>query len=170
MIETLLIIFLLSMAPIGELNGGIPYGIVKGVHPLLAYGIAIAGNMIPPALLLLLFPRLEKLLCIPALAKQHTGHGPLRKALAFYLWWRAKTEHGISKKAERWGSFALAAYIAIPGPFTGVWSASLAAYILGIPYRKALFAIFIGVLFAGAIITLMSVGIFTAYETYTLNQ
>lgn len=178
MTETLLIIFLLSMAPIGELNGGIPYGIVKGVHPLLVYAVAVLGNMIPPAILLLTFPRLEKLLGIPALAKQHRSedarqkkyHGLLDKALAVYLWWREKTKHGISKKSERWGTLALISYIAIPGPFTGAWSASLASYILGIPYRKALFAIFIGVLLAGTIILLISVGFFTTYETYTLNQ
>ncbi len=159
------------MAPIGELNAGIPYGIVKGAHPILSYGIAILGNMVPPALLLFFFPRFEKLLCIPDLAKKHARgqkthrsrvagpHLLLDKALALYLWWRRKTEHGISKKMERFGTLALIGYIAIPGPFTGAWSASLGAYLFGIQYRKAILAIFTGVVLAGAIITLMSIGL-----------
>ncbi|KKT47384.1 MAG: hypothetical protein A2249_02195 [Candidatus Jacksonbacteria bacterium RIFOXYA2_FULL_44_7] len=167
--ETFLKIFLLSMAPVGELNAGIPYGIFKGANPLLAYGAAIFGNMIPPAFLLLLLPGFEKLFGIGALPEIKTHHKLLDKPIALYLWWRKKTEHGISKKIEGWGVAALILYIAIPGPFTGAWSASLAAYLFGIPYRKALFAIFIGVVLAGAIITLMSIGLFTSYETYTFN-
>ncbi len=160
--ETLIKIFLLSMAPIGELNAGIPYGILKGIHPLLTYEIAIFGNMIPPAFLLLLLPGFEKLFGIRAFPEIKTHHKLLDKPIALYLWWREKTEHGISKKMERWGTLALILYIAIPGPFAGAWSASLAAYLFGIPYKKALEAIFIGVVLAGAIITLMSIGIFTS--------
>jgi len=91
--ETFLKIFLLSMAPVGELNAGIPYGIFKGANPLLAYGAAIFGNMIPPAFLLLLLPGFEKLFGIGALPEIKTHHKLLGSGRSDSLHRNSRTFH-----------------------------------------------------------------------------
>ena len=55
--------------------------------------------------------------------------------------------------------FALVVLVAIPLPLTGAWTASLAAYIFGIPYKKAIPLIFLGLVIAGVIVTLVTVGV-----------
>jgi uncharacterized membrane protein len=50
-------------------------------------------------------------------------------------------------------------FIAIPLPATGVWTGSIVAYIFGIDPKRAFFAIFIGLIIAIFIITIMTLGI-----------
>ena len=40
-------VFIISMLPIIELRGAIPFAAAIGVPPLTAYGISIVGNMLP---------------------------------------------------------------------------------------------------------------------------
>jgi len=49
--------------------------------------------------------------------------------------------------------------VAIPLPFTGAWTGSIAAFLFGIKAKKALPLIFVGVLIAGGLVTLASLGI-----------
>jgi len=49
-------------------------------------------------------------------------------------------------------------------PVTGAWTGSIAAFLFGIKYKKALLAIFLGVLIAGVIVTLITVGAYDAFE------
>jgi uncharacterized membrane protein len=46
---------------------------------------------------------------------------------------------------------------------TGAWTGSILAYLMGIEYKRALLAIFLGVLIAGAIVTIFCV---TGWEAY----
>ena len=45
--------FLISMVPIVELRGGLPYGILQGLHLPAAACAAILGNMFPVPFILL---------------------------------------------------------------------------------------------------------------------
>jgi uncharacterized membrane protein len=54
--------------------------------------------------------------------------------------------------------FALITFVGIPLPMTGGWTGALIAFVFGIPPRKALLHILIGVLIAGIIVT-------TVYQT-----
>ena len=45
--------FLLSMVPVIELRGGLPYGIALGLDYPLALAAAILGNMVPVPLIIL---------------------------------------------------------------------------------------------------------------------
>lgn len=51
-----LIVFLVSMVPLIELRGAIPYGVAYGMPLWLTYLIAIVGNMLPGAVYLSLRP------------------------------------------------------------------------------------------------------------------
>ena len=50
---------------------------------------------------------------------------------------------------------ALIPFVAVPLPITGAWTGSLAAWGFGLDRRRALAAIFAGVLIAGAVVTLI---------------
>ena len=45
--------FLISLLPVVELRGGIPYGISQGLDPWLAFAASALGNMLPVPFLLL---------------------------------------------------------------------------------------------------------------------
>ena len=47
MFKEYLIVFLISMVPLVELRGAVPYAILRGLPVLPSYIIAIIGNMIP---------------------------------------------------------------------------------------------------------------------------
>ena len=50
-------------------------------------------------------------------------------------------------------------FVAIPLPITGAWTGSVAAFLFGIPFKRALGLIFIGVLISGLIVTFLTLGI-----------
>jgi uncharacterized membrane protein len=71
----------------------------------------------------------------------------------FFNWLFERTRKKLEKKYEVYAEVALAVFVAIPLPLTGAWSGAVAAFIFDIPYRKALFWIFVGVLGAGVAVT-----------------
>lgn len=129
-------ILLISMTPISELRGAIP--IALGVYQMsvwLVYPVAVIGNLIPVAILL-----------------------PVLKYIC-PRWLYNHTEQRHNHKFVRWGDLALIAFVAIPLPFTGAWTGALAAFVFNIPFRRAFPLITIGVLIAGIIVTLLTLGI-----------
>ena len=145
--------FLWSMTPVGELRLAIPIGMQR--YDLPWYGVlpvAIIGNLVPALFWLLALPRLGRFLT--------SFSNPLGK---FLLW---RSEHLRRRNAQRFhrhGALALTALVAIPLPMTGVWTASLAARVFEVPFRRALPPIALGAVIAGAIVTgLTSLGIFVA--------
>ena len=50
---------------------------------------------------------------------------------------------------------ALVALVAIPLPLTGGWTGALAAYVFGVPFRRAIWLITLGVAIAGALVLLL---------------
>ncbi|MCH8191778.1 MAG: small multi-drug export protein [Chloroflexi bacterium] len=135
-----------AMTPIGELRVAIPLGIeTRGMAWYEAYGWAVLGNLVPVVVLLWALDPLSKLLLAfpnPAGRLLEWRVDRLRKA-------RAKT-------FQRWGALALVPFVAIPLPITGAWTGCLAAWAFGIRRRTAFPAIVLGVLLAGAIVTLLT--------------
>ena len=82
---------------------------------------------------------------------------------SFFSYFLARTRNNHAKKFELLKEFALVVLVAIPLPLTGVWTASLVAYIFDIPSRKAIPLIFIGVIIAGMIVTLATLGLITIF-------
>lgn len=159
MIYNLLAVFLLSMTPIGELRAGIPYGLLHGLNPFLTFLTAVLGNMIPVFVLLCGLPKFEKIVD----GKHFKSCKDLkcfRPISCFYRWYRNRTERKYSKRFQRLGAIALITFVAVPLPITGAWTGSLAAYIFGIPPKKALTMIGLGVIIAGIIVSLISLNIF----------
>ena len=138
------VIISLSMLPIFELRGAIPWAIHHYKMPWYkAYLLAVFGNFLPiPFILLILKYGLDLLSRIPFFRK-------------FFEWVFARTRRkgALIKKYEALG---LILFVMIPLPVTGAWTGSIAAYIFGIKFFPALLCILIGICLAGIIVTTLS--------------
>jgi len=137
--------FFTAMTPIGELRASIPVALVKyGMNIFETYIISVLGNMIPVAAILWVLEPVSKFLMN-------------RSSLAnrFFTWLFKRTRRKYSKRFERYESFALIGFVGIPLPITGGWTGALIAFVFGIPPKKAILHILIGVLMAGIIVTIV---------------
>ena len=135
---------LVSMLPVVELRGGIPFGVAAGLTMPAAFLAAFIGNMIPVPFLILFTRRILGFL------RQHV---PIFRGFVDWLGRRAEKNTELVLKYRFWGLFVL---VAIPLPGTGAWTGSLVAAVLDMRLSRAVPAITAGVLTAGAIITLLT--------------
>ncbi|MAG28527.1 ligand-binding protein SH3 [bacterium] len=140
--------FLAAMTPIGELRLAIPLALTKfNLTVLEAYFVAVLGNLIPVIVLLLFLEPISEFLI------KNSKHFK-----RFFKWLFNRTRNRIQGHYEVYGYIALVIFVAIPFPVTGAWTGSAAAYLLGIPFWRALGLITTGVLVSGFIVTLASIG------------
>ena len=64
---------------------------------------------------------------------------------------------------DKWGYFALMFFVAIPFPGTGAWSGTMVAWVMGLDRMKSFFAIAAGVVLAGFLVLLLSLGFFNGF-------
>ena len=152
-----LMIFLVSMVPLIELRGAIPYaiGFIEAGEPFnltMCYLIAIVGNMLPVPFIYLF-------------ARKVLEWGKDKKLIGrFFTFCLEKGEKGGQKlqaKAGRGLYYALFLFVGIPLPGTGAWTGTLAASILDMDFRKSILAVVSGVVLAGIIMGVVSAGIFS---------
>lgn len=153
-----LMVFFISMVPLIELRGAIPYaiGFINAGSPLslpLCYLIAIVGNMIPvPIIFFFARKVLEWGADKPVIGK-------------FFTFCLEKGHKGGAKLQEKAGKglyWALFLFVGIPLPGTGAWTGTLAASMLDMDFKKSVIAVVGGVVLAGIIMGLVSGGIFAA--------
>ena len=136
MLKKYLLVFFVSMVPLIELRGAIPYSQLPRVSlPLLqAYIVAVIGNMVP----------------VPFI----------------YLFARRVLEWGADKpvigKFFRFCLEKLLLFVGIPLPGTGAWTGTLAASILDMDFKSSITAVMLGVILAGIIMGAASAGLFGA--------
>ena len=73
--------------------------------------------------------------------------------------WLEKKALSKSAQIEKYGYLGLFLFVAIPLPGTGAWTGSLIAVLFGMKPKKSLLFIFLGVLTAGLIMSLLSFGV-----------
>lgn len=140
-----LVVFIISMIPILELRGSlIAAGFLK-MRFLSTYILAVIGNMLPIPFILIFIDKIFLWL----------KKTPLKNTVV-KLENRAVSKSDIIKK---YGKFGLFLFVAIPIPGTGAWTGSLVAVMLRMKFKDAIFPIFLGVLTAGLIMSLISFGI-----------
>ena len=141
-------ILLTAMAPIGELRIALPIALISfKMNLATAYFLSVAGNIIPVFFLLLFWKYLAKYLM--------ENFGLFR---TFFDWLFERTRKKFRAKYNRWGKLALVLFVAIPLPVTGAWTGSLAAWLFGYNYWQSLFLELLGVLIAGVVVSLVSLG------------
>lgn len=83
----------------------------------------------------------------------------------FFTWCLEKGEKGGKKLQETAGKglfVALLLFVGIPLPGTGAWTGTLAASILDMDFKSSVLAVMLGVILAGIIMALASMGLFGA--------
>ena len=139
---------LVSMLPVIELRGGIPFGVALGLPYYLAFPAAVAGNLIPAPIIVVYIRRIFMLM---------RRHLPRLNFLVDRL---EKKAHLKGKKVQKFQYLGLWLFVAIPLPGTGVWTGAMAAAFLDMRLKKAMPAITMGVLTAGGImLALTHVGV-----------
>ena len=147
MLKKYLTVFFVSMVPLIELRGAIPYGVIFGLPLWSTYIIAIIGNMIPvPFIFLFARKILEWGADKPVIGKFFT----------FCLEKGHKGGEKLKAKAGRGLPWALLLFVGIPLPGTGAWTGTLAASLLDMDFRKSVLACMGGVLLAGCIMGALS--------------
>jgi len=137
----------LSALPITELRGAIPLALtIYKMPPFQAYIYAVLGNIIPAIFLLIFLKPFSEYLC-----KWHFFD-------IFFEWLFKRTRRN-EEKYEKYGALFLLLFVAIPLPGTGAWTGSAAAFVFGIRFRYAFPIITGGVMIAGVIVTLASLGV-----------
>ena len=138
--------FFAAMTPVGELRFSIPLAIYTLDVPWYqALPVSIAGNILP---VFFLIPGLH---LAARLLHKHPS------ILTRLLVWRTESlQRAYSERYARYGAAFLVVLVAIPLPITGAWTGSLASWAFGIPARKAIPLISLGVVFAGIIVTVLT--------------
>ena len=156
MLQSYIMVFFISMVPLIELRGAIPYSQVMGLPLLESYIIAIIGNMLPVPIIYLF-------------ARKVLEWGADKPVIGgFFTWCLEKGKHGGEKLQAKAGKgllIALLLFVGIPLPGTGAWTGTLAASLLDIDFKSSILAVMGGVLLAGVIMGLASVGVLGALNS-----
>lgn len=139
--------FLISMVPVLELRGAIPIGVAHGLDYRAAIAVSIVGNLVPVPFIVLFIRKI--------FAWLRTKSERLN-AFVTRMEQRALKKSDTVRRARFWGLFL---FVAIPLPGTGAWTGALIAAVLNMRLKRAVPVIFLGVVIAGCIITLLTHGV-----------
>lgn len=151
MLKKYLIAFFISMVPLIELRGAVPYAIGFGLPVIQSYIICIIGNMLPVPIIFLFARKVLEW----GKDKKYIG-----KFFTFCLEKGHKGGEKLKAKAGRGLFWALFLFVGIPLPGTGAWTGTLAASILDMDFKSSVLAVLLGVILAGVIMGLISSGLF----------
>jgi len=139
------IVVIISVLPVIELRGALTVGINLFHLPWYqALYLTIIGNMLPVPFLVLFVESLARVI----------SRTEMGKRLVDWVLKRTRRYTGLIEKYEPIG---LMLFVAIPLPGTGAWTGSVAAFLLGLKFTRAVLSIAAGVVIAGAIVTALSV-------------
>ena len=134
---------LISMVPVIELRGGLPYAILSGVSPYVAFPLCIAANLLPiPFILWFITPIFNWM-------KTTRLFRPIAEKLE-------KKAMNKSDKLEKGYFWGLLLFVGIPLPGTGAWTGALLATLLNVPKKKSIPAIALGVCLAAVLMGVLS--------------
>lgn len=143
-----IITFLISMIPLVELRGAVPYAISSGIPLWQALLIGVIGNMLPVPIIFFF-------------ARHILEWGKEKPVIGnFFTRCLNKGHRGGQKLEEAAGDkgifWALLLFVGIPLPGTGAWTGTLAASILDWDFKRSVLAVMLGVVLAGLIMGFLS--------------
>ena len=148
-IGRVLLTFLVSMVPVVELRGGIPFGTALGLDPVSAAVAAILGNLVPVPFIILFIRHI-----FDWLRRYDKPRALVEKF--------EKKAHLKSKNVIKYQTFGLCLFVALPLPGTGTWTGALIAAILDMRLKRAMPSIILGVIIAATIVTCVTRGVVAA--------
>ncbi|MBQ3409420.1 MAG: small multi-drug export protein [Clostridia bacterium] len=157
MLKKYIITFLISMIPVVELRGAVPFGLSPAMGGALdvvpLYILCVIGNMLPVPFIFFF-------------ARKILTWGANKKFIGkFFTFCLEKGEKGGKKLQEKAGRglyFALFLFVGVPLPGTGAWTGTLAASFLDMDFKKSCISVMAGVILAGIIMGIASAGVFGA--------
>jgi uncharacterized membrane protein len=139
--NTLIYAAIISLLPISELRGGIPYAFFSGNSIWISYLVCVTANFfVGPIIFVFLETGHKQLIKWPYYEKLFDR---------FIIRVRRKTTGLI----EKYGFWGIAIFVAIPLPVTGAYTGGIAAWLFGLDRRKSILAILVGVCVAGIIVS-----------------
>ena len=132
---------LLSLLPIAELRGGIPYAIANNINPFIAYFICVGANILAFPIVFFFLEFLHPLFLKIDLYKK------------LFDKFVIKTRDKLNDKIKKYGFWGLMLFVMIPLPVTGAYTGSFAAWLFNIPKKKAFLSVVLGVVISGIIVT-----------------
>ena len=147
-----LIIFFVSMVPIVELRGAIPFAVGMELDLVTSYIVCVLGNMVPVPFVYFF----ARKFLLWGTKQRYIG-----KLCTFFVERGEKAGRKLTEKTGKYGLFmALLLFVGIPLPGTGAWTGTLAASFLDIGIKKTAVSVSLGVIMAGIIMALTSAGVF----------
>jgi uncharacterized membrane protein len=138
-------IIIFSLLPISELRGSIPVGLASGMSIYSVFPIAVIFNLLVYPVFYLFLSTIHRFLL---------NYNLYKRTFESFL---ERTRRQTKPKIEKYGYLGLTLFVAIPLPVTGAYTGTLAAWFFKMDKRKSFFAILLGVIIAGIIVSLVSV-------------
>ena len=160
MLKKYIAVFFICMVPLIELRGAIPIATAWGLintenipQMIATYVLCILGNMLPVPIIFFFARKFLEW----GQDKKFIG-----KVCTFFLTTGSNAGKKLQAKAGYGLFIALMLFVGIPLPGTGAWTGTLAASLLDMKARDTIIAVMVGVLLAGVIMLLASLGVLGA--------
>ncbi len=141
-------VFLISMVPLIELRGAIPWGVIFLKLPIWEVVIlSIFSNIILIPLIYICLVLGNKLL------------SNFKFWQKFWAWMVARVHKKFTEKYYKAGLIGLCLFVAVPLPGTGAWTGTIAGYVFGFRKRDIMWSVGGGVVIAGIAISLLTFGL-----------
>ena len=142
-----LLTMLVSMLPVLEIRGGVPFGVALGLPTDVAFAAALLGNVLPVPFIILFVRKVFRWL--------------RRRSQRLELWVDRLEKKAYAKSANirKYQAWGLLLFVAVPLPGTGAWTGALIAALLDMRMKTAIPAIVAGVVIAGYIMTFLTNGV-----------
>jgi len=151
MTQEIALTLLLTVLPISELRGGIPLGISLGLDPLFTFFIAVIANA---------------LMFFPIFFGLRLFYDKLLSRIPLFNKYLDSVRKRGKPKVDKYGFWGLTFFVALPLPITGVYTGTALAWLLGMDWRKAFPPIGIGVIIAGVIVLLGTLGVMEVFDIF----
>ncbi|MDO8528647.1 MAG: small multi-drug export protein [Nanoarchaeota archaeon] len=155
----LLIGIILSFLPISELRGGIPFAIPYAIDHqipiIIVFSLIVLVNILGFFFAFLFLDNAHHLFL------RNKFYNKIFEKYALKL---QKKADKFEKSYKNLGFIALMIFVAVPLPGTGAWTGALISWFLGLDRKKSLVYISLGVLIAGVIMLLGTLGVIKVFS------
>lgn len=165
-------LFVLTLLPIFELRLTIPLGILAGSIKMPILG-SVIGFGLPWQEVFIICVIANILVVLPIFFFLDFLHHRFlhirfyKRTFDFFIAKVHKKSRKLEPQINKYGYIALALFVGVPLPMTGAWTGALIAWLLDLNRKKSFAAITLGVIIAGVLVTLATLGglgIFRAFS------
>jgi len=139
---------ILSLLPIAELRGGIPYALLNRYSVWASYIGCVAANFCVGPIVFLFLNSVHRLLYNITIYK------------ILFDWFERRVRRKTAHLIEKYGFWGISLFVAIPLPITGAYTGTFAAWLFKLEWKRTMLAVLVGVIISGIIVTtIMALGI-----------